>query len=381
VSRQVASKVRRASAWLGLGLTVLLAGEITARVDDRLRLGVPLLAVPDHDRDLVQHDEFGIHGKPNGRFKKWRLNQYGFRGPDIALVAPAGCARIMVLGASETFGLYESPGMEYPAQLQSLLRPTGCFEVVNTAVAGLTLRGLEVLWANWASRFKPDVVILYPTPAFYLANNPPGYPKPSSTTATAEAPPWWTPRLMQRAHDVIHIPEFIQRHRDAAHLAALRAGQPAGWAFPGVPDDRLQQFHDDLDRLVGAIAVTGALPVLVTHANAFGPVLSQADKDDLGNVLGFTPRASEGIWRDFEARTAEATVEVAAARAVPVVDARNKLSGQRALFADATHFTDAGSRAMAGLLAEHIAHDPDIRRRLAGRSRADKADALPEAAR
>jgi hypothetical protein len=66
---------------------------------------------------------------------------------------------------------------------------------------------------------------------------------------------------------------------------------------------------------------------------------------------------------------------------VPVVDARNKLSGQRALFADATHFTDAGSRAMAGLLAEHIAHDPDIRRRLAGRSRADKADALPEAAR
>jgi len=60
-----------------------LAAEVTARVDDRIRHDVPVLASPERERELTLHDEFGVRGRPHGVFKKWRLNAFGFRGPRL----------------------------------------------------------------------------------------------------------------------------------------------------------------------------------------------------------------------------------------------------------------------------------------------------------
>src|SRR5262245_65881480 len=79
--------------------------------------------------------------------------------------------RVMVLGASETFGIYESDQKEFPAQVAGLLRAKGGspkVEVINAAIVGMTVRSMIPYWRNWASQFRPKIVVVYPSPLFYL---------------------------------------------------------------------------------------------------------------------------------------------------------------------------------------------------------------------
>src|SRR5579863_8855627 len=88
-----------------LVLAVALGAESGARLDDRLFEQIPFSANPSSD-DLITRDPLGRHGTPYAHFKKWRLDNLGFRGPDVARVPTPGVPRILILGASETFGLY-----------------------------------------------------------------------------------------------------------------------------------------------------------------------------------------------------------------------------------------------------------------------------------
>jgi lysophospholipase L1-like esterase len=335
-------------------LTVgLAAAEVTARIEDRIRLGVPVLAAPDHDRDLVVHDELGIHGRPEGRYKKWRLNRYGFRGHEIAGRPADGCVRVVALGASETFGLYESPGGEFPARLESLLSQRQCVEVVNAGITGLSLPGVVTLWRNWASRFGAEVVIVYPTPAFYLATNPPRPPAQSPATAPV-APVVPTLRVIERLRDVVDIPAFIQRRRIEALLDEERRGHPDSWLFGEPPPERLEQFGDDLAELVTAIRRAGAAPILATHATAWSTSPSRADVDDIESLLQFSPRADARVLVEFERTANRAIVDLAHATATPVVDVASRMNGHREWFGDASHFNDAGAQVAAELIADGI---------------------------
>ncbi len=348
-------KPQRALFWLALAVVCVLSAEVAARVEDRLRLGVPFLTTPDHDRDLIVHDELGIRGRPNGVFKKWHLNSYGFRGPEITVAPLPGCTRVMVLGASETFGLYESPDHEFPAELHAMLKERGCYEVLNGAVPGMTLRTLITYWKNWGSRFSPAIVAIYPTPAFYLANNAPDYPEPRSGPPPP-GPPWWTPRIIDRAKDVIDMPEFIQRRRVARWLAAAPA--PPGGMFNAVPMDRLQQFTADLRTLTQLIGATSARVILMTHATAFQFPESDVDQDELNAWRVFVPKASASLLLQFERRAADATKAVAADQGATVVDVASELDGHPEYFAgDYIHFNDRGATAVARALTSAVLAD------------------------
>ena len=300
---------RRSRVWLArfvyvatLLLTVLVSAELTARVEDRIRLEVPLFGEPDRTRDLVLQTDAGVRGKPRGRFKKWRLNEFGFRSGAMTLAPPRNCTRIVTLGASETFGLYEADGHEYPVELQRILGTSGCFEVVNAAVAGLTVRAIRQTWSNWIVQFTPAIAVVYPTPGFYLANSAPDYPKPR----LSEPPAWWAPRLLDRARDRLSYPAFVQRRRTAQWLETARAGQPRSWYFDTVPADRLNQFLDDCEQLGLAVAAAGAAPVFVTHANGFHRPPRTDEEDALTSLNVFSPRAEPDVLLDFEAATARA---------------------------------------------------------------------------
>lgn len=347
----------RAAFASALAMTCLVSAELTARVEDWIRTGVPLLAVPDHDRDLIVRDERGIRGRPNGRFKKWRLNQHGFRGEDVALKPSLSCARVLVLGASETFGMYESPRQEYPAQLATRLEPAGCFEVINGAVVGLSVPAVTQLWRNWASRFEPDVVVMYPTPAFYLADNAPHTPRhvaPPSPLA-----PRWASRLVDRARDQFSFPDFIQRHRverwRREELARARAGRHESWLFETVPPDRLWQFVADVESLVAAVEASGAKAVVVTHANAFNRPVRPEEIDALNALNVFAPRAHRDVLLPFEDATAVALRALAVRRGFPLVDAAARMNGRHDWFAeDFIHFNDAGAREIARFIGDEI---------------------------
>lgn len=340
-----------------LVLVIGATGELTARVEDFLRRGVPIVSAPDRYRDLVLHDALAIRGRPYGHFGRWQLNSVGFRGPEISKQPSPGCHRVLVLGASESFGLYESDGKEYPAQLQARLidARAGCYEVVNASLFGLTLPGITQLWENWARQFSPRTVIIYPTPAFYLAEHEPKPPGPPPTHV--ESAPWWTPRLRGRAEDVIDFPAFIQRRRIARDAATLEAEHDRNWFYESVPPERLEQFARDLETLVASIQASGATPVLVTHATGFHrpPVDDDLQIDAMEAWRLHMRKPRSPVLLAFEDQARDAALALAQRRGVPVVDAAGAMNGHEPWFAeDLLHFGDVGAGQMATLLAANL---------------------------
>ena len=260
----------------------------------------------------------------------------------------------MILGASESFGLYEAAGREYPAQLAQALQKSGCYEVVNAAVAGMSVRSMHALWTHWASRFQPHIVAIYPTPGFYL-----GSVSPSDVSTRRSPPhpsPWWTPRLMDRAVDRLEYPAFWQRRRVAGWLADARRGRPPSWLYQQVPEDRLRDFLDDLEALVLAVSASGARPVLVTHATAFHLPPKENEMEALYAWYASAPRATGLVPIEFEHAAAEGMRNLSRRHGLALVDAAARMYGRREWFArDLSHFSEAGAGAMADLIALHIA--------------------------
>jgi hypothetical protein len=346
-----------------LVLTLLMSVEVSARVEDRFRNGVPLFSTPDRVADLVVQDALGVRGKPYGRYKVWQLNAFGFRGPEITRSPRPGCTRVITLGASETFGLYESHEHEYPAQLATALREPGCYEVVNASIFGLTIPNIRQSWNNWTSHFQPAIVTIYPSPSFYLAPYPPG--PAAANAAPFPRPPWWQPRSLERARDVIDYPDFIQRMRVERGLAAIDAAHDPSWFFRTVPQDRLQQYERDLMLLVQDVKATGARVILMTHAIGFSRPVPDADVLALKGWRQIVQRPTTDVLLEFEAATRDATTRVGATTGVEVLDVAAHLNRDKRAFAvgDLMHFNDEGALRVATLLKEAIVSHPTETRR------------------
>lgn len=339
--------------WLGLLAVVgVVTAEVMARVDDAVRSGTPLLASPSYT-DLIMQDSLGTRGRPFARYQKWKLNGAGFRGHEVTPTPRPECVRVAVMGASETFGYAETSGKEYPAQLADSLNRAGCYEVMNTAIAGMPTTGQIQLWENWISRFEPNVVVIYVSPAFYLSNEPPRFPIPEKGGASIESTRL-EPRLLARLKDRIEYPDFIQRRRVMKTIARAIAGKPNEWLYTSVPDDRLSLFRSHLDSLVASVRAKGAVPVLVTHAMRFGDSLNTKEQDILRAWRQFTPRATEEVLISFERKAAGTVREAAREREVPLADVANLMTGHTKWFADFTHFNDVGAGVVAGSIARTV---------------------------
>ena len=350
----------------------VLSAELMARLDDYVRRGVPWSSAPDLTRDLILRDSLGPRGKPNGHYQRFKLNSAGFRSSEGSLTVAQGCTRVMTLGSSETFGAGgESPGQEYPAQLGDSLARHGCFQVLNAAIIGIALPGMTEQWNNWAWRFRPDIVVVLANPMFYLGNEPPTYPLPE--TVRPATSPWWHPRILDRAHEVIHYPDFIQRRRVRRALDALTAGHPTEWFFSVPPRDRLERYRRDLDSLVVAIRSRAAVPVLAAYPMRFGAKFNAADSALLIAWRQYTPRALPFAMLAFETAAADIVRDVGRAREVRVVDLPSTITGHRDWFVDFVHYTDTGAGAVAGRVAEVLvgpASPPDSSTRPSGTRRA-----------
>jgi hypothetical protein len=331
-------------------LVTVVSAEVAARIDDWIVFGVTPWAVVERERDLMLRDTWGTRGRPNGRFNKFKLNSFGFRGPEISHLKPPGTVRVMVLGASETFGLYESEGHEFPALLRTLIAVRHeNVEVVNAAVAGMSLPRLLTYWQRWVSTFEPDLVLLYPSPHLYLDT---GGPPILDAAPPSPLPPLaFRLRLQDRVIAAMR-PFKLAKILRARYLLRQELSQhDEDWVFHEVPRDRLARFAGDLRRLGDSIADRGARPVLLTHASAISSPVRSADITFLEPFRVLYPRVTAEILQKFEASTAAETIRLATARKWHAIDLASHLSGSRSLFVDPVHFNDAGSAAAASLLA------------------------------
>ncbi len=340
--------IKKTLKWASVAVLFVVVLELCARLDDLLTWGAPFTA--NYTSEILRvADQYGFHNRPNAKFQKWQINAFGFRGPEITKEKPAGVTRVIIVGASETFGLHESENMEFPAQMQIILDSLypGQFEVVNAACVGMTPPRIRHYFESWLEQFQPDVVMYYPSPAFYLDNDvPPDSADWEKLSAWRPAHEW---RLVGKAKIVLKsfIPMSWQIPLQKLEMDRLRKNHPKDWVFQHIPSDRIVTFHRHLKELVGVVEAAGTRFILSTHVSRFGDSLTTVDERHLLGANRFYPRASEQALLEVDSAANQAVREVAQEMDVPLVEMTDHVPPKGEYFADASHFTDEGARLTA----------------------------------
>lgn len=345
---------RLLTQWIGIAATVVVAFELTVRFDDWSQFDVPMLARPIVLDELAVRDSLGLHARPGTHFRQFRINSLGFRGPEVTADLDSSLL-IIASGASETFGLYESPDSEWPRQLEDSLRTCAPQAVVlNAAFAGMSLPTVEQDFQLRLQRFRPKYVLYYPTPMQYLSDLPLYASEPSFDPPEALSP--FRMRAGPRLRDALKraLPDPVLSAIRGVLLSRDRASRGVE-PKSTVELFRIEAFESDLRRLVGTYRAGGATPVLVVHRNRFAETVSSESRVWLRAWERFYPGYTGPAIVKFDSLAAERVRRVGKDSAVLVVDPLQNLRrvGQAA-FSDFSHFTTEGSAAVSGAVAEGL---------------------------
>jgi hypothetical protein len=328
--------------------------EVCARMQDAVTYGVPMWALHYVAPTLYAYDARGPHGIPYAHDRQFRMNALGFRGPDLR----AADVSIVCLGASETFGLTDAEGQEFPRQLEVRLNAFGSerYQVVNAAFPGERLEYTLATLPGILRRVRPTYAVLYPS-TFNVFWTPQRwrelYPNPAALDPPTEQ--WGALRIRARLRTLVRgalmpgLASWLSRR-----AGTERNRQPSVQPTSHLPEANIAAFRDALDQAMTTLRAAGVRPVLVTHATRYGPNDSYDDEAQLTAFVTFYPMLTkEGLF-DAERRMNAVIRNEARRFDVPLVDAANLIPPGPVDFFDSFHFTDAGSARMASLLTDEI---------------------------
>jgi lysophospholipase L1-like esterase len=345
---------------LRLGLWAVIAVitmEVCARVDDYVSHKAPLLE-PYNIGRIYEFDDLGARGKPGATYLKWKLNNLGFRGPDLK----QGGLRVVCLGSSETFGLYESEGGEYPRQLERELNRnlgTDQVQVINIAYPGMSLSASLRRLPQVLSTVQPRYATIYPSLAAYIDLGALQPPKPGFRPPP---PSPWEPRLKSRIETMVKqmLPESLQTRVRAWQIERAERNAPV---MDRLPEENVARFKEDVLRTVRTMQEHGVTPILMTHATLFGNSVDEDERPVLIAWRKFYPNLREDGFLDMERRMNDVIRQVAEEQNVPLLDLAQKMPSGRTYFVEFVHFTDQGAARMGKLIADFLS--PMIRQRVA----------------
>jgi hypothetical protein len=317
-------------------------------------------------------DAEGIkHNVPNVRFEKWQINQNGFRGPGLSSEKPSSVLRIVCMGSSETFGLFEAPGKEWPAQLRHLLKPHYHLEVINASVAGLSPRHYKPYLKKYVLDYEPDIVIIYANPFFYaskIQKRPDRETKHLNRTRKSHNPrrnssPTFdlslrlSPKLKQSLKQVIppQALDHYYRWRLANQINHLEETLLLGKKpLDQPPEDIVTSFSSDLLDLVRFLlsrqidVVLSSYPALISKENISEhlPILLDNRRFCIGISLNGMVR-----FLDECNRVAQ---KIAHTYPIGFVDNSSILPKDPKYFADNVHYTDEGAKRVAANIASYV---------------------------
>ena len=328
--------------------------EVCARVDDVVSYGAPFWGAYN-DESLLQRDNIGKWGKPGARYAKWQLNSLGYRGPELR----TGSIRIITMGASETFGLYEAPGEEYPRQLERDLNSWASkdlFQVVNVAFAGETLPTSILRVPQIVEQIHPSYALIYPDLSSYIwMSVKPIREQTCLLRMEVRSGPKFESRLSGRVENLLKqtLPTAIQ---DELWQVSMRREIASRHyvILDRLPEDRFEHFRQDLQALIAALREHQVQPVLVTHATIFSSPLSEGDHISLTHWRKIYPMLKEEGFLDMERRMNDIIRQTAADEHLPLIDADQEMPHGPKYFADFVHFTTYGAGVMASVLANGL---------------------------
>ena len=338
----------------GAALVTSLAFGLEAgtRVDEWVRWKTPIFSNVQSVAELIRVDSTGGRGIPGAHFRQFAINSLGFRGPEPI----GGLPRVLVVGASETFGLYETAGQEFPRQLQDSLAARGCrVDVLNAGLPGFSLPTITATYLHRLRGLHASLVVLYPTPVQYLDTELPVWKPPAVPRGGPEGSVRLRVVRRLRDHLKVVLPRFVQTYLRSREISSSRATMSPGYRFDSIPSDRLAAFGKDLRSLIDSMRTSGGRVIVATHSNSFPPG-KPVDTARLIAWTKFYPRASTSVLPAFERAANEqilAEAQSAGATGVDLALAMSKVDPERN-FADFSHFTEHGSSVVAHVSATEI---------------------------
>jgi hypothetical protein len=351
-------KILRAALFSG---AVIACMELWARIDDAIQFGAPMLSDYSQESMLVLKDSTGVRGRPHGRFEKWNLNSLGFRGPEIAAEKTPGVLRIATMGASETFGIYESPGMEWPRRLEAGLAeafPGRAFEVVNAAFPGMGLESAGHYYETRVRPLRPDVILLYLNVLpFFDKPKPPGNPPVTQAGQAGRPGPsgifrLGKPRLFSKLNRALHTrgPVELVSWLEQRRLRRRYQAFPRDRQTPNLDSAQARAFADRLREFVAVLRNDGVTVVLSEHAHALTVWDPATHPEGWLNLWRYWPTVSESELREGYPVLNGLYRKVGEETGCPVVGQADLLADapDSNFAADGLHFTDRGAGKAAG---------------------------------
>lgn len=338
---------------------VLAALELSTRLDQWRQYGASPLGDFNYEIGLISYDEHGRRGKPHGHYEKWKLNEHGYRGPPVQKVRDPGVARVATLGASETFGLFETADQEWPRQLE---RSLDGVEVINAGLAGMAMKTRLDHYRHRVRKHGVDAVILiteYSSYAGITRERREKRERESSARAQAamaaeaeQAAVYLGLRSIKKMYDAItaRLPDYassaIARLRSARKERKLREKLGDEYrSYREVQAIERQLFADDIASFARELRADGVELIIVIPPRLVTPVT-------IADFLNSWAYVHEDWIRASIEEFPKVALEVAGRLNVPVVDTRGRFAGhEQAWMADLVHLNDQGARELAAEIA------------------------------
>jgi hypothetical protein len=317
---------------------LFITGEIALRVIQYNKFGQ--VKSVEKDKTYYVDEETGLRlNKPNMLLGRTRINNLGFRGPDIELEKPASRVRLAFLGSSTTYDSSSGEGENWPHLVSIMLDKvlTGCsIDFINAGKPGYGTRHMTTLYSHFVKQSEPDLVFVLPGDLnqdldWLAAQNNVSTQHDDYESSLAKYSV-----LLEKIEKNIRI---IQLQR--------RVGSRTDKLSFDVTDVEYR-FRERLEHLVQTILAGGQSPVLITTS---GQIRREMSIDEMaaagGTAIYYMPYVYLPDLIKLRDTYNGIIREIAEQYEVILVDDEDSIPGSPTYYADSIHFTAAGSRAMA----------------------------------
>ncbi len=363
----------RARRLIRLSIACILVGvtfEIAARADDWIHYRADPLAFYG-SLNLRWVDDRGLtFNQPGIRFEKWRHDERGFRSHPYHAATDSVLADIICLGTSESYGLYESYGREWPAALAEISARYG-FACSNASVVGMSPFQYAAYLDHYVLPQHPDLVVLVISPFSFVQ----GMNGEAAPEVTEFSNPDRIARMRAACKPTMRdYSRFLPKAR-----ACLKSRLPEKWTdslaiglrrlknkirhpdpinptvlLDSPPQQHLAAYTQLMDKLARQLATNGVDVAFSTYPNS---LRIDGSKSAVAGMLGrqhwlpsYSPSGLLAISREF-ANTTRAHCDSVG---YVLIDLEASMPKDDATFADSVHLTDAGASLAASTVFDTL---------------------------
>ena len=265
-------------------------------------------------------------------------NSLGLRSPELTEKTP-GNSRLIVLGASSTYGAYAKTNEEtFPALLQQRL--DGQLEVINAGIPGNDLDSQYQLYRQQLSGLNEDALIVYSG----LSNDIGRLCRSKQSGKSYALPQLSAPKwllsvdlLLKNTTALRYVPYKHQPMPDLGNLLA--------------------QYQATLQAIIQLAQQRGVQHILLAeNLTSFRPEQPLSLQQTLASsALYYTPcldvQQFSEVFRQYNQTLAQVAAQQQGVHYLPLSD---KVPGGKSYFTDSVHFSAKGEQAMADALADAL---------------------------